>query len=116
TQFRSAYNKLKCGLGLKIKSLEPQQFVFRLASELAFPNSVSSRAIQILQELRMRKIFIGGSPIGTAAAAIWLAITLSPEVRRKGALISLARASGVSPNTIRRHAEKIMQKLGIQRK
>lgn len=93
-----AYGALLRSLTLRVPPSRPADFVSRFCSKLGLSNAVQAEALKILKELDKMDTSMSLSPIGTAAAAIYLASLAHGERRPQKAI---AKVAGVSEVTLR---------------
>jgi transcription initiation factor TFIIB len=93
-----SYHILLRRLGLRVPPSKPADYVSRFCSELGLSTEVQRQAFRILKEIDDRDGSLALSPVGTAAAAIYLASLASGE-RRPQKLV--AKVAGVSEVTLR---------------
>lgn len=93
-----AYGALLRTLTLRVPPSRPADYVRRFCSKLALSNNVQAEALKILKELEKVDSSMSLSPIGTAAAAIYLASLACGERRPQKAI---AKVAGVSEVTLR---------------
>jgi len=93
-----AYGALLRTLTLRVPPSRPADYIRRFCSKLALSNNVQAEALKILKELEKVDSSMSLSPIGTAAAAIYLASLGCGERRPQKAI---AKVAGVSEVTLR---------------
>ncbi len=105
-KIRRAYLALMRELGLKLAPVEPSQYVPRLCSELGLSEATREKAIEILKRNKDAIASKGWTPIGTAAAAIYVAATLNKEdyCNEK----EIAKVAGTTEVTIRNRSKEIV--------
>ncbi len=98
------YRLLVRDLGLEIPVIEPERFVYRIASALKLPDQVVVDAIKIVKEVRKRGLTAGKDPSGLAAAAVYLA-ALKHGLRKTQK--EVAQVAGVTEVTVRNRYKEI---------
>ncbi|MGH9389093.1 MAG: transcription initiation factor IIB, partial [Vicinamibacteria bacterium] len=93
-----SYHIILRELGLRVPPSKPADYVSRFCSELGLSTVVHRQALRILREIDDKDGSLALSPIGTSAAAIYLAGLVCGE-RRPQKLV--AKVSGVSEVTLR---------------
>jgi transcription initiation factor TFIIB len=93
-----AYGAMLRSLSLRVPPSRPADYVSRFCSKLALSNQVQSESLRILKELEKIDSSMSLSPVGTAAAAIYLASLARGERRPQKAI---AKVAGVSEVTLR---------------
>ena len=97
-QIGKAYGALLRVLQLRVPTSRPVDYLARFCSELGLSQAVLAEAVQILKEIEKIDRSLSLSPIGTAAAAIYLASLKCGERRPQKAI---AKVAGVSEVTLR---------------
>lgn len=92
------YGALQRELHLRVRPSRPADYVSRFCSELGLSNKVETEAYRIIKETEEVDQSMSLSPVGTAAAAIYLAALNSGERKPQKAV---ARVAGVSEVTLR---------------
>ncbi|MCX8196617.1 MAG: transcription initiation factor IIB [Acidilobaceae archaeon] len=105
------YRLLVRDLGIKIPVIEPERFVYSIASSLALPGNVVVEAIRILREAKKRGIPSGKDPSGLAAAAVYIAA--SKHGFRKTQK-EIAQVAGVTEVTVRNRYKEIANALKLE--
>ncbi len=105
-KIRRAYLALMRELGLKLAPVEPSQYVPRLCSELGLSEATREKAIEILKRNKDAIASKGWTPIGTAAAAIYIVTTLNKEVYCSEK--EIAKVAGTTEVTIRNRSREIL--------
>ncbi len=93
-----AYGALLRTLSLRVPPSRPADYVSRFCSKLGLSNQVLSESMRILKDLEKIDSSMSLSPVGTAAAAIYLASLARGERRPQKAI---AKVAGVSEVTLR---------------
>jgi len=93
-----SYGLLLRALGLRVPPSKPGDYVSRFCSELGLSPGVQRQALRILKEMDDGNGSLSLSPVGTSAAAIYLA-SLACGERRPQKLV--AKVAGVSEVTLR---------------
>jgi transcription initiation factor TFIIB len=78
-----------------------EDYVKTLAARVNLPASIVKAAVELLE--RNRRLLFGKNPWVSAAAALWLA-----SLKRLGLLKALAEASGTTPVSIRKAADRML--------
>jgi len=110
-----AYGALLRSLVLRVPPSRPADYVSRFCSKLSLSQRVQAEALKILKELEKMDTSMSLSPVGTAAAAIYLA-SLAHGERRPQKVI--AKVAGVSEVTLRNRfqfMEDFMERLVLPR-
>jgi len=111
-----AYSALSRLLLLRVPPPKPSDYVSRFCSELGLGTEVQTEARKILKEIDDMDGSLSLSPIGTSAAAIYLASLICGERRPQKAI---AKVAGVSEVTLRNRFQlvnkEIMNKLSLPR-
>lgn len=106
------YRVLIKDLNLTIPVIEPERFVYRIASALNLPEPVVVDAIRILAEARGKGISSGKDPSGLAAAAVYIA-ALKHGYRRTQK--EIATIAGVTEVTVRNRYKELIESVGEAR-
>ncbi len=106
------YRLLVRHLGIEIPVIEPERFVYRIASALDLPDYVVVEAIRIVNMARKRGLTAGKDPSGLAAAAVYLA-ALKHGLRKTQK--EVAQVAGVTEVTVRNRYKEIDKVLGLGR-
>ncbi|MBI4415508.1 MAG: transcription initiation factor IIB [Euryarchaeota archaeon] len=93
-----SYHVLLRELGLRVPPSKPADYVSRFCSELGLGTDVQRQTYKILKEIEASDRSLALSPVGTSAAAIYLA-SLACGKRRPQKLV--AKVAGVSEVTLR---------------
>ena len=93
-----SYGILLRALGLKVPPAKPADYVSRFCSELGLGAEVQRQTMRILREIDDQDGSLSLSPIGTTAAAIYLASLACGERRPQK---QVAKVAGVSEVTLR---------------
>ncbi len=100
-------------LGIKLLPTSPVDYISRFASELKLSPKVQEKAIEILNKANKKDLVSGRGPTGVAAAAIYVASTLSEEKRTQR---EVAEVAGVTEVTIRNRYKELIEELGMEDK
>jgi transcription initiation factor TFIIB len=105
-KIRRAYLFLLKKLNIKLALADPACYIPRFCSELELRDVIRERAIGIIKESRKRVAAKGWAPAGTAAGAIYLALTLSGEVGYQEEK-EIAKIAGTTPATLRKRYKEL---------
>jgi len=109
-EISKSYRAITHALAIHPRRITPEDYVARFGSELGLSGETQSKAVELLSEIKRRKLDIGLVPSGIAAAAIYLAASLQGERRSQGAVAKAARVTEV---TVRTRAKQISKELGL---
>ena len=98
-------------LRLKLMPTLPEDYISRFCSGLRFNGDVQVKTMQILKEAADRGLTSGQSPIGIAAASIYIASVLCGEKRTQS---EIAEKAGITEVTIRNRYKDLSEKLDIE--
>ena len=98
-------------LRLKTDVPEPKDYVPRFCSELGLSNEAERKAKEILEQSEHLGLSSGRTPVGIAAAAIFLATEICGERRTKK---SISEVANVTEVTIRQRYREITSGLGLE--
>lgn len=98
-------------LAIKMVPTRPEEYVPRFASALGLSGEIQSKSIDILKEASDMELVSGRGPTGVAAAAIYIAATISGERRTQR---EVAEVAGVTEVTIRNRYKELVEELGIE--
>ena len=105
------YRMLIRELGIRVTSVDPADFVPRIAHILGLPGVVVKTAIEILNKARESGVLSGKDPIGSAAAAVYLACKLHNIDASKR---DVAEVAGVTEITVRNRCRELTKVIGVQ--
>jgi len=109
-KIRRAYIFLLRKLELKLAPADPALYIPRFCSKLGLSEEIRERAIEILKDDKGTGVAKGWGPIGTAAAAIYIAAMLSGEkITEK----EIAKVAGTTEITIRDRYKELVTRLNI---
>ncbi|MFQ6107533.1 MAG: transcription initiation factor IIB family protein [Thermoplasmata archaeon] len=110
---KRAYNAVSRKLGLTPQLTRPRDYLERFASRLGLSRSVRARALEYLDAVPELDVVSGKSPLGTVAAAIYMAAAEAGEhvTQRK-----ISQTAGVSEVTLRARCKEIEMELQKARK
>jgi len=106
-----SYRLLVRDLGITIPVIEPERFIYRIASVLNLPEQVVVDAIKIVMEAKKRGVSSGKDPSGLAAAALYLA-AFKHGFRKTQK--EIAQIAGVTEVTVRNRYKEIVTALKIE--
>ncbi len=109
-KIRRSYLFLLRKFELKIAPADPSHYVPRFCSELGLSERIREKAIEILKENKGKGAARGWAPIGTAAAAIYIATVLSGEYRTEK---EIAKVIGTTEITIRNRYKELGKSLEV---
>ncbi len=98
-KIRKSYLSLLRKMEIKLAPAEPECYIPRFCSELELSNGIREKAIEIVKEGKETIAAKGWAPAGTAAAAIYLAMTLRGEVGSQE-VKEIAKVAGTTPITL----------------
>jgi transcription initiation factor TFIIB len=92
------YRLIHQELDLKMPLDNPAMYISKIASKIGLNPKTQSLALKLLRKTKKMKVLVGKSPVGIAAAALYIASTMNSEniSQRK-----LAKTAGVTIVTIR---------------
>ncbi|MFC7130586.1 transcription initiation factor IIB [Haloferax chudinovii] len=102
----NAYKTLNTEIGLPTRPVRPRDFIPRLASELAVPNSVRQEALDLAEVSESLGVTTGLKPSGFAGACLYRA-SLGEAFRLTQ--VEVAQVAEVSVPTIRAHSNTIQE-------
>ncbi|HDJ30485.1 MAG TPA: transcription initiation factor IIB [bacterium] len=106
------YFRVLCSrLKLKLPSPSPRDYVPRFCSQLHVSRKVYLKAIEIINEVEKKGLFVGKAPAGLAATAIYIASILCGEKKTQK---EISNVSGVTEVTIRSRYKEMVQELGLE--
>jgi transcription initiation factor TFIIB len=105
------YRFLLRKLETKISPVEPQSYISKFVSQLTLSGETENIAMKILDQAIELKLTSGRGPAGIAAAATYIAGTLTDERRTQG---EIAKGAHVTEVTIRNRYKELTQKLNIE--
>lgn len=106
-----AYKMLKKKLNLKTTPIDPQDLVHRFASKLHLKAKTISIVIDILNEIKGKRILQGRYPETIVASALYLSTKLNNDYRTQR---EIANVAGVMEVTIRKRSKEIAKALDIE--
>jgi len=109
-KIRRSYIFILRKLELKVAPADPSHYIPRFCSELGLSEAIRERAIEILKGNRGTGAARGWAPIGTAAAAIYIATVLSGEYRTER---EIAKVAGTTEITIRNRYKELEKSLEL---
>jgi len=98
-------------LRLKLKPLQPQDYVARFCNRLHLSQEVQQKTLDILNRARDHQLNIGQNPVSVAAGSIYIASVLCGDRKTQK---EVATESGVTEVTIRNRYKELTQKLDIK--
>ncbi len=109
-KIRRSYIFLLRRLEIKLAPADPARYIPRFCSKLGLSGEIRERAIEILRDDKGTGVAKGWGPIGTAAAAIYIATVLSGEYRTEK---EIAKVAGTTEITIRDRYKELIKRLEI---
>lgn len=109
-KIRRAYIFLLRRLEIRLAPADPALYIPRFCSKLGLSEEIRERAVEILKDDKGTGVAKGWGPIGTAAAAIFIATIISGEkiTERK-----IAKVAGTTEVTIRDRYKELADRLNI---
>ncbi len=109
-KIRRAYIFLLRKLEIKLAPANPARYIPRFCSKLGLSEEIREKATEILKDDKGTGVAKGWGPIGTAAAAIYIAAVLSGEkITEK----KIAKVVGTTEITIRDRYKELVKRLNI---
>ncbi len=105
------YSVLARQLKLRVPSSTPDEYLPKIADQLALQGETRAEVARMLRELSKNPAFSSMLPTGTVAASIYVASVMGEERRSQD---QIAKAAGVSEVTLRNRARQIAKFLGIE--
>jgi len=109
-KIRRAYIFLLRRLEIRLAPADPALYIPRFCSQLGLSEEIRERAVEILKDDKGTGVAKGWGPIGTAAAAIYIASTISGE---KITEREIAKVVGTTEITIRDRYKELGDRLNI---
>jgi transcription initiation factor TFIIB len=108
-EFKRTYRYLVRELGLEIQPADPASYIPRFASDLDIPEEAEHRARELIETAKEQAVHSGKSPVGLAAAAIYVGSLLTNNrVTQK----EIASVTDVSEVTIRNRYQELLDAAG----
>ncbi|MFQ5909479.1 MAG: transcription initiation factor IIB family protein [Thermoplasmata archaeon] len=105
---KRAYNAVSRKLKLTLQLTRPRDYLERFGSNLGLSRKVRARALEFLESVPELDVVSGKSPLGTVAAAIYMAaIELGEHVTQR----DISNIAGVSEVTLRARCKEIETEL-----
>ncbi len=95
----------------RYRSPDPRKYVYRLSNRLGLPDSIASRAAYLLGVAEKHSVTNGKSPIGMAAAAVYLASVFFDDKRTQK---EVADSAGITEVTVRNRYRDIVENFDIE--
>jgi transcription initiation factor TFIIB len=109
-EISKAHKIIKSSLGVRTSIPEPGLYVSRFCSDLGLPLSVERRTHEVISQAKSKELTHGRSPMGVAAAAIYIASRMENHLRTQR---EIADISDVTEVTIRNRYKEIVEYLEI---
>lgn len=104
--YRSIYRELDLTMPID----DPAKYVSKIASKTRLDPKTQNLAMKILQKAKKRKTLAGKDPVGVAAAALYIAVTMNGEkITQK----EFADAAGVTEVTVRNRYKGLNNSLDL---
>lgn len=103
------YRKLLREMDLTMPVADAARSVNRIASQVGLSERVARKAIEVVVMIEKKEISAGKSPMGLAAASLYLAAVLEREIRTQK---EIADAAGVTEVTVRNRYKGLRADLG----
>jgi len=104
------YRLIVRSLALKMPIDDPIKFISKIQSKTGISQAAGNKAAEILHKAEQKEILMGKSPVGMAAAALYVAARLRAE---KIGQREIAEAAGVTEVTIRNRYKDLMKGLNL---
>jgi transcription initiation factor TFIIB len=105
------YRFLLRKLETRVPPVDPTSYISKFVNQLTLSGETESIAMQILGQAMELRLTSGRGPAGIAAAATYIASTLTDERRTQG---EIAKGAHVTEVTIRNRYKELTQKLNIE--
>ena len=107
------YRLLSKELKIKIKPIDPTDYIYRFANLLHLKQETLELALQLLKQAQQKKLVAGRSATGIAAAILYIASELNKEKKTQK---EIAEVAGVTEVTIRNRYRELVKELGLEDK
>lgn len=105
-----SYRLLSRELDIRLPPIDPTRYVARFGSELGISGETRTKAIQLIRKAKEEKITSGKSPVGIAAAAIYIASITTGERKTQR---EVAEVSEMTEVTVRNRYKELAKKLDL---
>jgi transcription initiation factor TFIIB len=111
TVLSRSYRTLIRRLDLNLRPFDSSEFINRIASQAMINEKTKRDALEILSRLTKKETLTGRNPLGIASSVLYLScITNGEKITQE----ILAKASGITPVTIRNTIPSIRKELGMK--
>jgi len=105
-----SYRLITRELGIRLPPIDPARYVARFSSDLGLPGETRTEAITIIREAKDKRLTSGKSPVGIAAAAIYISAYLTGERKTQR---EVAKVTDMTEVTVRNRYKELVDKLDI---
>lgn len=105
------YRDIKRKLRIRTDPPDPKIYVRRFCNELGSDIVTTNKAVEIVDRAGKSELIHGKSPLGVAAAAIYIAGHLTGRIRTQR---EISEVSGVTEVTVRNRYKQLAESLGIE--
>jgi len=112
-EISKVYRLLSKELKIKIKPIDPTDYIYRFANLLHLKQETLELALDLLKKAQEKKLVAGRSATGIAAAILYIASELTKERKTQK---EIAEVAGVTEVTIRNRYRELVKELGLEDK
>ncbi len=112
-EISKVYRLLSKELKIKIKPIDPADYIYRFANLLHLKQETLELALELLKKAQEKKLVAGRSATGIAAAILYIASELNKEKKTQK---EIAEVAGVTEVTIRNRYRELVKELGLEDK
>ncbi|HIQ51491.1 MAG TPA: hypothetical protein EYH54_06005 [Nautiliaceae bacterium] len=112
-EISKVYRLLSKELKIKIKPIDPTDYIYRFANLLHLKQETLELALDLLKKAQEKKLVAGRSATGIAAAILYIASELTKERKTQK---EIAEVAGVTEVTIRNRYRELIKELGLEDK
>ncbi len=105
-----SYRLVTRELGIRLPPIDPSRYVARFGSELEISGETRTKAIEIIRKAQDERLTSGKSPVGIAAAAIYIAAIMSGERKTQR---EVAEVTDMTEVTVRNRYKELAEKLDL---
>jgi len=106
-----SYRLISRELGIRLSPIDPSRYVARFGSELGVSGEVRMKAIDLIRKAKEKRITSGKSPVGIAAAALYIAAVMEGERRTQR---EVAEVSDMTEVTVRNRYKELVDEFDLE--